>query len=159
MVSTAQTNDYGICPVCFKETVFELEKYDDPDKKHLFSSDSEFSGIGKDASIQDIFEFQEDGHPKFWIHLFPICPVCCGTGIVLETDEFVALQAEVAMVVDNLKEIIKSYPADPSILREHTDRITQVLVPMIVRRALTLVPTPARHSYARYLANLFNLAI
>ncbi|MBU1221481.1 hypothetical protein KKF34_17230 [Myxococcota bacterium] len=157
MVNISEHKDFNICPVCFKDRPFELEQDNDPDKKHLFSCDSDFRGVGKDQTIQDAWEFEEDGHPKFWIHLFPICPVCCGTGIVLDTDEFVALQAEVAMVVDNLLQIIKAYEHHPSILREHTDRITLVLVPMIVRRILHLVPRPARHSYARYLGNLFNL--
>jgi hypothetical protein len=152
-------NSYSTCPVCFESTEMKLENEKSPEIKHLFSSDSAFIGPGKERSVTDTYAFSGEGYPNFWVHIFPICPKCCGTGLVVDSEDFTKLQSEVKMATENMQNIIKAFSKEPSVLKEHAERLTYVLTPLIIRRALRLVETPARHSYARYLANLFNLVI
>ncbi|MBU1239951.1 hypothetical protein KKF84_15675 [Myxococcota bacterium] len=149
--------NYTICPVCFKDREFELEGESGPHVKHLYTTDAGFNGPGKNRSIKDNYFFNAEGAPSFWVHLFPLCKECCGTGVVLSDDDFKQLQMEVSMMTDNLQSIIHSFKDHSDVLREHAERLTLVLLPLIVRRSLRLVRRPAKHSYARYLANLFDL--
>ncbi len=149
--------DVKPCPICLTSQSFELETEEDYDRRLISFSDTNFQGPGKDRSITDAYCFEVEGSPKFIVHVFPLCPSCCGTGVVIQNEDFAQLQSEVAMVTDNLEQIIETYSKDPSTLREHTDRLTRVMIPLIARQALILVRTPAKGSYARYLTNLFNL--
>lgn len=147
------------CPLCMNTQQLELETEEDADRRMISSADTNFAGPGKDRAVTDAYCFEVDGSPKFFVHVFPLCPSCCGTGVVIQSDDFAQLQAEVAMVTDNLEQIIQRYRSNPATLREHTDRLTRVLIPLIARKALHLVHTPARGSYARYLTNLFNIRL
>ncbi|PKN24557.1 MAG: hypothetical protein CVU65_11435 [Deltaproteobacteria bacterium HGW-Deltaproteobacteria-22] len=151
--------DVKPCPICMSNQRFELESEDDADRHLISSSDTAFLGPGKDRSVTDAYCFEVPGSPKFMVHVFPLCPSCCGTGVVIQDEDFAQIQAEVAMATDNLEQVIKYYSADPSTLREHTDRLTRFMIPLIARKALHLVHTPARGSYARYLTNLFNIRL
>lgn len=151
--------NYSICPVCFKDLEFELESASSPQVKHLFTTDAGFNGPGKNREIKDTYFFNAHGGPAFWVHLFPLCPECCGTGIIHESEDFIQLQNEVRMMTDSLQAIMATFKDDPEVLREHADRLTLVMLPLVVRRSLRLVRQPANHCYSRYLANLFNLGI
>ncbi len=149
--------NYTVCPVCFNEREFQLEGDSGPHVKHLYTTDAAFNGPGKNRSIKDSYFFNAEGAPAFWVHLFPLCQECCGTGAVLPDEDFKLLQREVTTLTENLLGIIERFREHPEVLREHAERITLVLLPLIVRRSLRLVRRPAKHSYARYLANLFDL--
>ncbi len=151
--------DVKPCPICMSSQHFSIESEDDADRHLISSSDTDFQGPGKDRSVTDAYTFEVPGSPKFLVHVFPLCPSCCGTGVVIQNEDFAQLQAEVAMATDNLEQVIGCYSADPSTLREHTDRLTRVMIPLIARKALHLVHTPAKGSYARYLTNLFNIRL
>ncbi len=156
-----QKDPHKICPDCFNSRKFEPEENKQLEVKRILCRESDFSGPGKDRSVNDLYliKQEESGQPDLRIHLFPLCPTCCGTGVVLNTDVFVQLQAEIAMVMDNIDGIIEKYRDDPKLLIEHTDRITRVLIPVIIKTALECVEKPAKNSYARYLSNLMNFPV
>ncbi len=155
------STDYALitCPVCFKERDFVYEDEGSPDITHLFTTDAAFNGPGKDRTVRDsyLYRGEKEGAPAFWVHLFPICAQCCGTGVVVQEEDFFQLQREVREMHTNLNTIMARFQEDPRMLREHAERLTRVLIPFIVRRALSLVKRPAQHSYARYLSNLFGV--
>ena len=142
------------CPVCFANREFALEDSCDPERHRVFESDASFSGPGKDRSVQDTYYFHVSGQPPVRVHIFPLCTTCCGTGVVVNSDEFVQLQAETAMAMDTLHEIMDKYRHDLRALRERSDRITRVMIPFIIRKALKVVKRPAKDSYARYILNI-----